>query len=935
MFAVAPPMTLAALLLLPLAAGCLLALLPERARPGKAQRDGAVAVALAATLAAVALLATLSPAVFRGEVPAIAWRWLPFPGADFGLRADGLAWAFAALVLGIGALVIVYARYYLADDDPPLRFFARVLFFMTAMLGLVLADNLLLLVVFWELTSLVSFLLIGYWSHRADARRGARLSLIVTGLGGLCLLAGVLLIGGIVGSFKLDVVLAAGAEIRGHPAYAPALLLVLLGVFTKSAQVPFHFWLPEAMAAPTPVSAYLHSATLVKAGVFLLARLHPALAGTELWFFVVGGVGLATFTAGAYIAVFQHDLKGLLAYSTISHLGLITLLFGLNEPLATVAGIFHVFNHATFKASLFMAAGIIDHETGTRDMRRINGLWRFMPLTGVLAITSSMAMAGVPLLNGFLSKEMFFAGTLSLGGGPVVQVAVPLLATIAAALSVAYSTRFVHDVFWNGEPRGLPRVPHEPPAWMLVPVGILAVLCLLVGVVPDAVIGPVLAVSARPAVGGRLPEYTLAVWHGVNLPLVMSMLALGTGVVFYAWIQRIVRLHELVHLPRGGRQVFDALLGWVTARAGWLTGRLGGGRLQYSLRWVLLTAVLACVMPVIDAVTGAGMVPAADVNVLAATLWALATLATAGILALRRQRLVALLLVGSIGLLVALAFAGLSAPDLALTQLLVEVTSTILLLLALRFLPAESPVEERTPARLLDCTLAVLCGAGVTALAWAVMTRPSGTIAGYYLENALPQAAGANVVNVIIVDFRGLDTLGEILVLVLAGLVVAGALAGWRGPAPALSREGGGSFLLERIAAAVLPLAISVAAFMFLRGHNLPGGGFIGGLVLAAGVLLLYLANGITWVEQRVPFRYESLCACGLLVAAFTGLGSLALAFPFLTSTYLAPVLPWIGKVPVATAMFFDLGVLLAVVGATLLALDALGRAGSGERSPA
>ena len=296
------------------------------------------------------------------------------------------------------------------------------------------------------------------------------MALIVTGAGGLALLAGVLLLGQIAGSFKLDVVLAAGDRIRADPAYVPMLLLILLAVFTKSAQFPWHFWLPEAMAAPTPVSAYLHSATLVKAGIFLLARLHPALAGTDLWFWVVGGTGLATLLGGAYLAVFQHDLKGLLAYSTISHLGLITLLFGLDEPLATVAALFHTLNHATFKASLFMAAGVIDHETGSRDMRQLNGLWQFMPATAVLAITSTLAMAGVPLLNGFLSKEMFFAETLLLGRNLIIQAAVPLLATLAGAFSVAYSARFVHDVFWNGEPRNLPRQPHDPPRWMLVPV---------------------------------------------------------------------------------------------------------------------------------------------------------------------------------------------------------------------------------------------------------------------------------------------------------------------------------------------------------------------------------------------------------------------------------------------------------------------------------
>ena len=298
---------------------------------------------------------------------------------------DGFAWIFCMLVLGIGALVVLYARYYMSPQDPVPRFFAFFLAFMGSMTGVVLSGNLIQLALFWELTSLFSFLLIGYWYHRKDARRGARMALTVTGAGGLCLFVGMIVLGHIVGSYELDNVLAAGPLVRAHPLYLVALCLIVLGALTKSAQFPFHFWLPHAMAAPTPVSAYLHSATMVKAGVFLLARLWPVLSGTEPWFWIVGGAGLCTLLLGAYVAMFQHDLKGVLAYSTLSHLGLITLLLGLNSPLAAVAAVFHIMNHATFKASLFMAAGIIDHETGTRDMRRLSGLARSMPVTATLA----------------------------------------------------------------------------------------------------------------------------------------------------------------------------------------------------------------------------------------------------------------------------------------------------------------------------------------------------------------------------------------------------------------------------------------------------------------------------------------------------------------------------------------------------------------------
>ena len=388
-------MLLPLLLASPFVAALVLALMPRAGRALSASVVGAGAV-----LGLAGLLA-LGPSVFAGEVPRFAADWLPELGLAFSLRLDGFAWMFALLVLGIGALIVLYAHWYLADEDPPQRFFASLALFMGAMLGVVVAGNLLLMVVFWELTSIASFLLIGFWNGQREARRGARMALAVTGAGGLALLAGVLMIGRAVGSFELDVVLASAEQIQAHPLYLPALACVLLGAFTKSAQFPFHFWLPHAMAAPTPVSAYLHSATMVKCGVFLLARMYPALGGSEPWFWIVTSVGLATMLLGAYIAIFQHDLKGLLAYSTISHLGLITLLFGLSEPLAVVAGVFHLFNHAIFKAGLFMSAGIVDHECGTRDMRRINGLWKYMPHTATLVKAGVFLLARLwPVMAG-------------------------------------------------------------------------------------------------------------------------------------------------------------------------------------------------------------------------------------------------------------------------------------------------------------------------------------------------------------------------------------------------------------------------------------------------------------------------------------------------------------------------------------------------------
>ncbi|WP_348691313.1 proton-conducting transporter membrane subunit, partial [Acidovorax soli] len=578
-------MPLITLILLPFIGSFLAAVLPANARNTESTVAGLIAL-FCTVQAALYFPQIADGGVLRQEI-----EWLPALGLNLVIRMDGFAWMFCMLVLGIGTLVVLYARYYMSPADPVPRFFSFFLAFMGAMAGVVLAGNIIQLAFFWELTSLFSFLLIGYWHHRRDARRGARMALTVTGTGGLCMLGGMLVIGHIVGSYDLDHVLAAGAQVRNHPLYLTALVLVLLGAFTKSAQFPFHFWLPNAMAAPTPVSAYLHSATMVKAGVFLLARLWPVMGGTEPWFWLVGGAGLATLLIGGYAAMFQNDLKGLLAYSTISHLGLITLLLGLNSPLAAVAAVFHIMNHAAFKASLFMAAGIVDHESGTRDIRRLSGLRSMMPVTATLACVASAAMAGVPLLNGFLSKEMFFAETVFMDATPLVAVLLPIAATLAGMFSVAYSLRFTVDVFFGPPATDLPRPPHEPPHWMRVPVELLVLACLVVGTLPAWSVGAYLAAAARPVVGGELPTYSLAVWHGFNTPFVMSLVALGGGIALYALL-RWQREKGAIDAPPvmqriSGQRAFEATLAVLS-----LTGRngrrlLGTGRLQWQMLWLV------------------------------------------------------------------------------------------------------------------------------------------------------------------------------------------------------------------------------------------------------------------------------------------------------------------------------------------------------------
>jgi multicomponent K+:H+ antiporter subunit A len=898
-------------------------------------------------LCGLALLLALAPSVFAGNVLHWSVEWLPALGLKLGFRLDGLAWMFALLILGIGALVVLYAAYYLGGHEPRARFYGFFMLFMGAMLGVVMADNLILLVVFWELTSLSSFLLIGFWhadpSKGKDAREGARMALTITGGGGLCLLAGVLVLGHIVGSTDLDQVLASGAIIRGHPLYTVALVLVLLGAFTKSAQFPFHFWLPHAMAAPTPVSAYLHSATMVKAGVFLLARFYPVLGGSPEWFWLVSLTGLATLMVGAYVALFQHDLKGLLAYSTISHLGLITLLFGLDEPLAVVAAVFHILNHATFKASLFMAAGIIDHEAGSRDMRKLNGLWKYMPWTATLAMVASASMAGVPLMNGFLSKEMFFAETLTAQTHFAMEWILPIGATIGAAFSVAYSLRFIHDVFFNGEPVGLDRVPHAPPFFMQVPVAVLVVLCLAVGILPAVLVGPLLAVAAKAALlgptAGQLPAYSLAVFHGWNLPLLMSTLALLGGIVIYVTLQRRVDLHTLdrapVTPPQDGRSLFAAALRRGVNRAAQTTLGLQSGRFQHYLLALVVLAVSAGALPFLNSPSQAAASVSGDTASLPfIALWALGVAATIAAVWVHTQRLLAIVLMGAVGLVVSLAFVHFSAPDLALTQLLVEVATIILLMLALRWLPDEGQgvVTETRTVKTRDALIALAAGAGVAALCWMVLGRPMDSISPYFLETAQTLGGGANAVNVIIVDYRGLDTLGEITVMGIAALLIHALLADWMPPRlpwqPPVAGGLGHPMMLALVSRLLLPLLALVSVYFYLRGHNLPGGGFIAGLLLALALMLQVVANGQAYVGQRMPLEFTPWIGWGLLLAGACGMGSWFFGAPFMTTTYDYPIAPWLGSVPLASAAVFDLGVYLVVVGAALLALLSLARIG-------
>jgi len=892
-----------------------------------------------ALLPGISLLLILiqAPRIFRGETIVESYTWVEQLGLEIAFRLDGYALLFTLLILGIGLLIILYARYYLSSKDNIGKFYSYLVLFMTAMLGIVLSENLLQLWAFWELTSISSFLLISFWSDKSEARKGARMALTVTGLGGLALLAGILLLGDTIGSYNLTDVLARGDEIRESARYPYILVLILIGAFTKSAQFPFHFWLPHAMAAPTPVSAYLHSATMVKAGIFLVGRLYPSLSGTDLWFVLVSFTGMTTLLVGAYMALFKHDLKGLLAFSTISHLGLIMLLFGLNSDTAAVAAVFHIINHATFKASLFMAAGIIDHESGSRDMRKLNGLWRYMPHTAALAIVAALAMAGVPLLNGFLSKEMFFNETVHQSSLGALSWMIPALATVGAIFSVAYSARFIHDVFFNGDPVNLPRIPHEPPRYMKVPVEILVGICLLVGIAPGWIIADLLTSASGSLLQGEVPEYSLALWHGFNLPLVMSITALIGGLIIYNIRERLFAF-QAQFVDRDAKLEFERIIQLVVEGATKLYARLETNRLQtYVLTLVVFTLAVTA-WPLMQISETAGNRPQLPWDWL--SLGAVITLSLASIMTLiwHRKRVIALICVSVVGLIVVLIFARFSAPDLALTQLAVEVVTIILLMLALFFLPQSTPKESSPGVVFRDLGVATVFGGVMATLAYAMMTRPLDSISDFFIANSKTGGGGNNIVNVILVDFRGFDTLGEITVLGIAGLGIYKLVRRMRLFLPTTDSAGRSwsndrhPMMLAMISQALLPLALLVSAYIFLRGHNLPGGGFIAGLITAVAIIQQYIANGVIFMHKRLKLDYQYLIASGLLIAVLSGVASWMFDRPFLTSWFDYFELPIIGKFELASAMVFDLGVYLTVIGATLLILSNLGKLTTTER---
>jgi multicomponent Na+:H+ antiporter subunit A len=833
---------------------------------------------------------------------------LPELGLHLSLALDGLSWLFASLITGVGALVFIYAASYMHDDPHLSKLYRLLLLFNGAMMGVVLADNLVLLAVFWELTSISSFLLIGFHSQRAAACAAAVKSLLLTAGGGLVMLLGIFFVSAQSGTLELTTLLSDSAPL-------PSLvgLCLLVGAFSKSAQVPFHFWLPAAMEAPTPVSAYLHAATMVKAGLYLVARLSPLFAHDPLWASLVTGVGGLTLVWGGLLACKQTDLKALLAYSTVSQLGLIMLLLGLHTETALLAAFVHIINHAAFKGALFLVAGAVEHATGTRDLRELGGLQAVMPLTASAATLAALSMAGLPPLGGFISKELFYEAVWEEG------MLVLVCAVGASCLTFLYSFLFFHGVFFT--PARSQLHAHSTPTGMLVPIIVLSGLALLFGLMPN--LAGELSAAVLPSMHEQSGPTQLALWRGLTPALGLSALTVGvSGFVFLLRDSFVPGLRTYRARYSFDRLYDDSVTG-LDRLTRWLRILYMTGRVTDYVRYMLMTLLLGAGLPLWRFFASTSLhpdsAPTEQYEGGLALLTALAGVACC----LFHSRVPLILSLGLVGALVSVFFVLFSAPDLALTQVLVEAVVLVLFFLVFRFL---SPIGRTTLTRgkqAVNIGLSVGSGVLVTLLLLAANGGQlhSSLLAPFYLSNSYALAGGQNVVNVIIVDFRGYDTMGEITVFAVAALAVFALvrLGKKRNPDSVEAPLGPPpSPILQSIARLTLHLMLLFSIYLLLRGHNAPGGGFIAGMLTAVAIILQMVAFDLESFKQEIPWNPLLVVMAGLTVAALTGLGALLFGLPFLTSAFGHFHLPFLGEVELVTATLFDLGVYLVVVGTTL-----------------
>ena len=915
-------------------------------------------------LGAFIVLATFIPRLNAGDI--FTWRiaWLPSLGLFLGLYLDSLAALFGLIVSFIGVLVIIYGGQYFKGDETAWRFQTYMLLFMTSMLGLVLAGDVLTLFIFWEGTSILSYLLVAYKYKDEAARQGAFRALFITGGGGIALLAGLLFVGYVAGGTDFRTILSSGDVLRASALYPVMLGLVAFGAFTKSAQFPAHIWLPGAMSAPTPASAYLHSATMVKAGIYLMARMNPALGFTESWFWLLTSAGLVTMVAGAYLGLKQNDLKALLAYSTISQLGVLMMLIGQDIEEAFKALVIGVLAHALYKSALFLVAGIVDHETGTRDIRRLGGLWRVMPFTFAAALVAALSMAGLPPLFGFLAKETLLAAAVHPTLPPLVASLLPWAAVLAGALMLAQSGLLIYETFL-GRAKDKAIHAHEAPRLMWLMPAIPAFLSVLISLLPGPKDEAAFLSGAAAAAYGEKVKVSLELWHGINVPLLLSIVAISLGAVIF-YFRRPVRAFQTGLLPRLS---FNALYQGVLAaiyRGARLATRLQGGRLRIYLEvMVAATVVLVLIF------TGGRLLPDLSLARLPATdftgatqllrLFALLVVVGAALASvLLRRDFGAVLAMSAAGLSMALLFALEPAPDVALVQIVVDILATVILVLALARLPrgqraaaqrlAVSELRSRRPISLIrDLAVAGSIGLLVASLTYVALTsRPmrDSQLTPYFEANAKTQAEATDVVGAIVVDFRQLDTIIEISVFSAAGLGAymllrpAATKAGDKGSralgsAPSLGpvatkgiagRET--SAFIRLPAFATLPVAMLIAATHMIYGHQQPGDGFTAGVIIALAVALWYVVFGYEETRRRLPWlRGFRLIGIGISIVIVVGAITYAMTGSFFAHVNFGKMigLPLPYGFDFSSAFLFEVAICLTVLGSAALIINTLG----------
>ncbi|MDO4929368.1 MAG: Na+/H+ antiporter subunit A [Corynebacterium sp.] len=870
------------------------------------------------------------------------YGWMTPAHLDLTFRLDSLAGFFSLIILGIGGLVLIYCWGYFDKIPRRLQAFAgQMTAFAMAMYGLVISDNFLLMYVFWEITSVLSFLLVGYYGERASSRHSATQALMVTTLGGLSMLVGIILLGRQTGIWNLSEFANVPLDQIPHASYA--IILILAGALSKSAIAPAHFWLPGAMAAPTPVSAYLHSAAMVKAGIYLIARLAPDFNANITWHMIIIPLGMFSMLMAGWMSLRQRDLKLVLAYGTLSQLGFLATVVGIGSREALLAGLALTVAHSLFKATLFMIVGAIDHCAGTRDLTELSGLGRKQPYLYSLAILAAASMAGLPPMFGFIAKESVFEAVLHeelLTGLPGQATLVAMV--LGSILTMAYSLRFVQGAFGGKEESEAVAKMHHMNPKLLVPPTVLVTLTVFFGVWPhwlDAAINTHLDNTFGPSSTGS----HLALWHGFNIPLLLSAIIIVSGSILHWQRAQVARLNFEVPAFGDANRAYDAVLDalrWVSLR---LTASTQRGSLVYNLATIFtVLAALPLVLLLLNEKDSVRIelwdsLPQAAIS---AVLIIVAVTVT-----VQQNRLSALILVGITGIGMAMVFALQGAPDLALTQLLVETITVVIFMLVLRRFPANTQWVAPPRNRRARAWLSISVGlSAVVVSVFAANARNTEAVSAAIPDLAYEIGHGANAVNVLLVDIRAWDTFGEGIVLVVAALGVASLIYRTRSFSaksrrPILLAQGrrwlaanaddervlNRSLMVDVVTRLLFPSMLVLSVYFFFSGHNAPGGGFAGGLVAGLALTLRYLAGGRRELDSTMPIDATTLLGVGALTSTLSAVWPMFFGDPPLTSYIWDVELPLIGDIHVASALLFDLGVYLIVVGLTLHILRALG----------